>query len=184
MTTSRRTSRSRARRGLSLVEVMISLSISTMLLVAVCGAFVASVSVVEANDQFFRASQTARVTMSQMLTEIRRAESVQCSAAAPTHFEVIRPAEMLTPNEVYRKYAYSATTRQLTLQIFYANDVAGPSYVLATNVESMAFGPPQMGTDSNNANAVQRIPVTASVKVGKHFITLNGAAGPRRALRY
>ncbi|HEX2973414.1 MAG TPA: prepilin-type N-terminal cleavage/methylation domain-containing protein, partial [Tepidisphaeraceae bacterium] len=49
----------RPRRGLSLVEVMISLVICSLLLTAVATAFRASTMAIEDNDQFFRASQAA-----------------------------------------------------------------------------------------------------------------------------
>src|SRR5205085_1130645 len=68
---------SRRRRGLSIIEVMISLTISAFLLVAVAAAYSASADAVEMNDKFFRATQAGRVTMNQVLTEIRRADAVQ-----------------------------------------------------------------------------------------------------------
>src|SRR5215218_4356873 len=78
-----------ARRGLSIVEVMISLTICSFLLVAVAAAYNASASAVEMNDRFFRATQAGRVTMNQLLTEIRRADAVQVFT---DHIDVIRPA--------------------------------------------------------------------------------------------
>src|SRR5687768_67366 len=65
-----------SRSGLSIVEVMISLTIAAMLLTAVAAAFTASSDVIDHNDQFFRACQAARVSMNQMLTQIRRADVV------------------------------------------------------------------------------------------------------------
>ena len=173
-----------SRRGLSMVEAMISLAITSMLLVATGAAFTASASAVQANDEFNRASQTARVTMNQMLVEVRRADAVQCDPAGTTYMDVIRPTETLTPNEVYRRYRFDSANKRLTLQIFYTGNVPGPLYVLARNVNSATFGPAQTGKDSNNATVVQRVPVTVAVKVGKNYVALNGAAGPRRALRY
>ena len=73
-------------RGLSIVEVMISLTISAFLLVAVAAAYNASANAVEMNDRFFRATQAGRVTLNQLLTEIRRADSVFC---APTSDSII-----------------------------------------------------------------------------------------------
>jgi type II secretory pathway pseudopilin PulG len=175
----------RARRGLSMIEAMIAMGISSMLLVAVSGAFSASAQAVETNDQFFRASQTARVLMHQMLGEIRRADLIRCDDAGDTsYFDVMRPAEDITPLEVYRRYQYDSNTRQLTLTIYKAGDVVSARYVLANNIEAAAFGPPPpKGSNANNVLVVQRLPVTVSVKVGSNFITLNGAAGPRRALK-
>ena len=175
----------RARRGLSMIEAMIAMGISSMLLVAVSGAFTASSQAVETNDQFFRASQTSRVVLHQMLGEIRRADLVQCDPTETdlTYFDVIRAAEDITPGEVYRRYKYDATTRQLVLTIFKSGGVVSARYVLANNVDSATFGPPQNGNNSANVLVVQRLPVTVTVKVGSNYIALNGAAGPRRALK-
>jgi len=71
-----KTSRSRVRRALSLLEVMISLAISSMLLTAIAAAFQSSSQVIQNNDQFFRATQSARVAINQILTEIRRCDSI------------------------------------------------------------------------------------------------------------
>ena len=175
----------RARRGLSMIEAMIAMSISSMLLVAVSGAFTASSNAVETNDQFFRASQTARVVLHQMLGEIRRADLVRCDPTGvdTTWFDVMRPVEDITYQEVYRRYRYDANTRRLTLTIYKAGDVVSAHYVLANNVEAASFGPPQNGKNAANVEVVQRLPVTVTVKVGSNYIALNGAAGPRRALR-
>src|SRR5205823_7082731 len=70
------------RRGMSIAEVMISMAIAALLLVGVSAAYTASADAVEANDNFFRATQAGRVTMTQLLTEIRRADSV---LTAPTN---------------------------------------------------------------------------------------------------
>lgn len=173
----------RLRRGLSMVEALISLAVCSMLLAAAGVAFNAAAVAVQVNADFSKSAQTARVTMSQMLTEARRADSVQCSAAAAaTYFDVIRPAEMLTANEVYRRYSYDTTNKRLTLQIFYAGGTSGTLYVLASNVTAASFGPAQTGTDAAGQTAVQRVPVAVTVKVGKSAVTLNGAATPRRAL--
>ena len=172
------------RGGLSMVEALISLSICSALLVATGAAFTASAQAVQVNDDFFRASQTARVTVNQMLVEVRRADSIQSSTSDATYLDVIRPPETLTANEVYRRYKFDAANKRLTLQIFYTGNVAGPLYVLARNIESASFGPPQMGPDANNAVVVQRLPITVNVKVHKNAVSLTGAASPRRATRY
>src|SRR3954470_14247930 len=85
-----RRSGARPARGLSIIEVMISLTISAFLLVAVAAAYSASADAVEMNDKFFRATQAGRVTMNQLLTEIRRADSVDVIDSRTIN--VIRPA--------------------------------------------------------------------------------------------
>jgi Tfp pilus assembly protein PilW len=175
----------RSRRlGLSLMEAMISLAICSMLLVATGTAFTASANAMQANTDFNRASQSARVTMNQMLVEIRRADAVSCDAGGDTsYFDVIRPTATMAPNEIYRRYRFDAVGGKLTLQIFYSGSAAGPVYTLASNVSAASFGPPVKGTDANNTTVVQRVPIKITTKTGKNVITLYGSAGPRRALK-
>src|SRR5207248_2657435 len=68
--------RPRGRRALSLAEVMIALAITSMLLTAIAAAFQSSTQVIENNDKFFRATQSARVATNQILTEVRRSDSI------------------------------------------------------------------------------------------------------------
>src|SRR4051812_14624612 len=63
------------RLGLSMAELLISLAISAMLLTAVAAAYSASASAIEMNDQFFRASNSARVSMNKILSELRKCKS-------------------------------------------------------------------------------------------------------------
>src|SRR5687768_5256077 len=88
------------RRGVSLVECMVSLIICSGLLTAVAVATRSSFDAVELNDQFTRATQSSRVTMNHVLTEIRRASSVQVSADR-TQLDVIRNDAARPANEVY-----------------------------------------------------------------------------------
>ena len=73
--------RSRSR-GLGIVEMVISLAIAAMLLTAVAAAFTASAAAVEVNDDFFRATQAARVSMNQILTDLRRADGVEVPSSS------------------------------------------------------------------------------------------------------
>src|SRR5438046_9081461 len=94
-----------APRGLSIIEMMISLTISSFLLVAVAAAYNASANAVEMNDRFFRATQAGRVTMNQVLTEIRRADWVACSPANDTLY-VTRPSPTRTTDADSREFTY------------------------------------------------------------------------------
>jgi Tfp pilus assembly protein PilW len=175
----------RPRRGLSIVEVMISLTITSFLLVAVAAAYNASASAVEMNDRFFRATQAGRVTMNQLLTEIRRADFVAC---APTSDSVIvtRPLVNRMPEEDSREYRYDAAAKKITLQVFYkkadGTTYSGPRYSLASNVETAKFGPADQQKDATGALLDVRIPVTIEVKIGGNQVRLSGSSGPRRLL--
>jgi prepilin-type N-terminal cleavage/methylation domain-containing protein len=167
-----------ARRGLSIVEMLIALAISALLLAAVAAAYNASADAVETNDRFFRATQAARVTMNQVLTEIRRAESVLCAPGSDSII-VTRPPAGRLPDEQSREFRYHADTRKVTLQIFYRNGAGAtwtsPAYSMASNVESAMFGPADL------VNGVEtRIPIALDVKIAANTVRLSGSSTPRR----
>lgn len=175
----------RPRRGITMMEMMVSLSITGMLLAGLASAFVTSADAVEMNEQFFRATQAARITLNQVLVECRRADALQCSSTGTyDHFDVIRPQEVLEPNEVFRRYRYDQAGKRITLTIHYADGTTSPAYTMVKNVEDAQFGPPQTGVDFNNATVVKRLPVVITIKTGRNVVTLNGAAGPRRAMQF
>jgi hypothetical protein len=176
-----RSRRTHARRGLSIAEVLISLTISAFLLVAVAAAYSASADAVEMNDRFFRATQAGRVTMNQLLTEIRRADVVDVSI--PNVIKVMRPPPNRLPNELERWYAYDPANKQVTLQIRYTSASLvppSPKYSLSRNVELATFGPAEM--DAGNTT-VMRVPITLVVKIGSNEVRLSGSSGPRRAAK-
>lgn len=179
--------------GLSLPEAMISLAISAMLLISVAAAFSSSSQAIEMNDNFFRSTQAARVTLSQILLEIRNCDSLDMSVA--NTINIIRPTytagsgQLLyrvvgPPAEVSRAFVYNSTSQQVTMQISYSDGSTSPLYVLANNVSACAFGPAVMGLDYNNATIPVRVPLTITVSIGGNMIVLNGAASPRRAMKY
>ena len=174
-----KTHRRQFRRGLTLVETMISLTVSATLLASVAVAYNASSTAVTANADFFRCSQAARISMNQMLSEVRQCESVQVYT---DHLDIIRASSMMMTNEVFRRFQYNPTPQTLTLTIYGANNavLAGP-YEMSANVTAMSFGPAVTGTDWNNTVVVQHVPISMTVTIGKNFSTLTGSAGPRRA---
>src|SRR3982750_3423487 len=62
-------------RGLSLIEALISLAIIASLLTAVGMAYNAAADAIQINDQFFRASQAARVSVNYIMAEVRKCQS-------------------------------------------------------------------------------------------------------------
>ena len=183
----------RVRRGLSLPEALISLAITTMLLVAVATAFSGSSRAIQANDSFFRCSQAARVAMNQILTHVRNCDSLDMSTA--NTINIILPAyvagsgqtlyrQVGPPAESSRAFVYDPTNQRITLQITYTDATTSPVYELASNVTACSFGPPDMGLDYNNATIPVRVPITITISTGGSTIVLNGAAAPRRAMKY
>lgn len=173
----------RRRRGLSLSEVMISLAISSMLLTAIAVAYHSSSQVVDSNEKFFRASQSARVAINQMLTEIRRCDSIDDSRISSTLLPILRPAEARLPNESLRCYRYDATNQRMVFFIEYVNGSKSVEFPLAEAVQGAPFSW-DMGTDANNTACVSRVSVALEVKVGSSDVRVSGSAAPRRSLSY
>ena len=171
----------RAARGLSLVEVMISIAITSMLLTAIAAAFQSSSSMIEHNDQFFRATQSARVALNQILTEVRRCDSVQVTG---TQVDIIRPDETRPANEKIRSYKYDATNKRIVLFFRYQDDTLSAEYPLAENILSTTPFTYDMGVDANNAACVARLSVALEVQVEKNKVRLSGSTAPRRSLSF
>jgi Tfp pilus assembly protein PilW len=154
-------SRPARRRGLSLVEALISLTITATLLTAVAVAYKGANDAVRLNDQFFRASQAARVSVNQVMSEVRKCQSGV----------VDKPyLELITATGQTRSYVYDADTKTLAMTI----DGPTPTTVkMASNVSACEFE-----TDG------QTISMTVMVQVGNNLITLNGSAIPRRIVTY
>ena len=176
---SRRSTTTPRRRGLSLIEVLMALALTAMLLTAAGMAFNVSADSVQANDEFFRATQAARISMHQILTQVRRG-SVQLAWDPKWIRLTTVPEPGYTVGDDVT-YSYDATAKQLKLV---TNDVnTDPDYVLASNMTELTFDV-ESGTDYNNAPCVARVTVMIKVKVGKNEVLLSGSAAPRRNLRY
>ncbi len=152
----------RTRRGLSLIEVLISLAITATLLTAVSAAFVASSQAIEINDQFFRASQAARVSVNRIASELRK-----CRSGTLYGNDTL---ELITDAGEKHTYAYDAANKRLTLTI---EEPVPRMHTLASNVASAEFF-------SNG----QSVSVNVMVTVGKNSVALNGSAIPRRSVAY
>jgi type II secretory pathway pseudopilin PulG len=208
-TVSNRTGRpARVRRGLSIAEVMISLAITSMLLTAIAAAFHSSSQIITENDEFFRATQAARVCLNQILTEVRRADIMPAvadnsgpfpiPAVGPDLVPISRPLAAHTSMELIRYYRYNPVAKRIEL---YFQDKDGnvtpgtpggtpfevPGYPVASNVQNLPQNPPfaaEIGVDKYNVKYVKRVTVSLDIGVGNNFIRLSGSATPRRNIKY
>ncbi len=146
-------------------------------MVAVAAAFSASGAAVNANDEMFRATQAARVSLGQLLSEVRRADSVLVST---TQIDVIRPSQQRLANETTRRFSYNATAKKLSMTINYVGGTSA-TYEMAQNVSACTFGPAVTGVNSVGQAAITRVPIALEVTVGSNTVRVNGAAAPRRA---
>jgi len=175
----------RLRRGLSLPEALISLSISALLLVATAAAYQASTAAVETNDQFFKASQAARVSIGRMTTEVRRAFAVQMNPTNPNNLpgiQITRPADQLTANEQTRWYLYDAANKRIVEQINYLDGTNSGLLKLVDNVTSASFTD-DTTSGPNQTTIPLRVAVKVTVQVGANQMVLDGCATPRQYLQ-
>lgn len=159
---SRRITRQRRfRSGLSLVECLISLAIIASLLTAIGVAYQAAAATIEVNDRFFRASQAARVSVNQVIAEVRKCQS---GVVADTSLE------LTTADGTKRTYAWDEDNKKLTMTV---DGVTPTTYNMAHNIDMVHFD-----TDG------ETISMTITVNVNDNRIILNGSAIPRRAVLY
>lgn len=175
-----------ARRGLSLIEVMISLAICSSLLVAVAAAFSASSSAIDINDRFFRASQAGRIAMGQMLAAVRRCQDSEVGDSYDGHSASISADKLQyqAVNGKFYHYAYDATAQTLT----FTDEAAGQTYTLAHNVQRLGtasiFTADMEQDPATKVMHPVRITVGFAVKIGNDTVPLSGSAVPRRSVVY
>lgn len=169
----------RARRGLGLIEALISLAISAMLLVAIAAAFSGAASAIQTNDEFFRATQAGRVTLHHLLTHIRRG-TVDAPSNTRT-FRIITAGNDAGGGEEDRTYQFIPASKEIVL--ITNDDLIDQNYTLASNVADCTFTA-EMGKDYNNTDCVARLMVSIVVTVGENTVRLSGSASPRKNLIY
>ncbi len=160
-----------SRRGLSMAEALISLVIAATLLTAAAGAFRASAEAVSQNDDFFRATQAARVTLNRVLSQVRRGTVDTASTSSALH--------LITDTGLDINYNYSSSAQTIS---YVTNSITTDAdSILAHNVSSASYSI-QTGTDSTGATCVSRVAVQITVNVSGNQILLSGSAAPRRSL--
>jgi hypothetical protein len=147
---------------------MISLSITAGLLTAVAAAFRASGDAITQNDQFFAATQSARVALARMLTQVRRGTPAIDSTSNSLH--------LLTDTGLDVTYKYDPATQELNL-------VTSTSTILVHNASQCTFSI-QTGTDSTGVTCVSKATILIAVTVGDNNVVLSGSASPRRSLTF
>lgn len=161
------------KRGLGLVEALVSLAITATLLTAVAAAFRASGDAIDLNDNFARATQSARVGMARMLTQVRRGTPATDTTASSLH--------LLTDTGQDINYNYDSTAQTITL-VTNGNPYA-MTYSLGHNVTQCTFGK-TTAVDAQGTTYVARVTIVLAVNVGGNQILLSGSACPRRNISF
>jgi prepilin-type N-terminal cleavage/methylation domain-containing protein len=168
-------SRSR-RRGMSLVEVLISTTITSLLLTATAGAWKASTNAIDINDKMARSLQAGRIAILQMTNEFRRAQVIDNVHATSTCVPVIT-----FDNHTYN-YNYDATKKQL--QLIDTSVTPNNVRVLASNVTSCSFGWDMAPNPATQVLCVVHLSITLTIDAGSCPVTLSGSAAPRVNINY
>jgi prepilin-type N-terminal cleavage/methylation domain-containing protein len=150
-------------RGLSLVEVLITVAICGALMTAVAAAFQATSNAIQSSEKFFRAQQTARVVLTQIMAETRRCRSGSVGSDS---------FEMVTAAGETREYAYDAANKHITMTP-HIGIAPYPTYILARNIAACQF-------DTNGDSMT----LTLTVSIDNQSTTLSGSAVPRKTITY
>ena len=165
------------RRGLAMVEAMISLAIASALLTAVGVAFSSSSQAMKINDEFFRASQASRVSLTRIMQQVRLGSVDEVSTATSLHL-ITNGAPI--PRDV--TYTYDSASKELRL--ITNDDLTDAAYfVMARGVTQCSFVV-DLGKDYNNTDCVSRVTMNIAVKKGNNEIFMSGSAAPRRNVVY
>jgi hypothetical protein len=158
---------------------MISLAITALLLTAAAAAFSASADGIQANDEFFRATQAARISLRHVLSEVRAGAVNETWTS--TNLRVLGPNKSDGSPGPDHTFKYDAAAKKLKLV---TNDITtDPDYTLASNISAFAFAV-DLGSDSLGQPCVARVSVDITVTVGGNQVRLSGSASPRRNLQY
>jgi len=167
-----------ASRGFTLMEMLISMSITALLLVAMGGAFTAAASSVETNDQFFRSMQQARSAQDMIMTLIRRCQGVTAANSSGITFNAANASGNADFNGDSLTIAYNAAgpyAGDITL----TDNTANTTTVMAANVSTATFTSTN-GTDMNsNPVSFAVIGLSMTIRIDNNQVTMSNSAAPR-----
>lgn len=165
--------------GFGIAELLIALAITAMLMVAVAVAFSSSMMSFRANEDIFKAVNSARQALYRITTELRTA-GYQIS---PELFVAVDPCAPSNECSFYTAagddvtYEYRDTDNKLYL----ITNGDGKEYVLCDNVTAMTFIK-ETDIDEDSYIYVKSVQVSMTVQVGDAERKVSAAAVIRRNL--
>lgn len=174
------------RRGLSLAEVLIAVTIASGVLVAVATSFEASSATIEKNDRFATAVHSARLGVNRLVFELRTCETCQVGeseaqadgATISSNFvDVIREDGSLV------RFTYDAAEGVILLEGTH-EDGTPYSVVLVREVTAANFQGVVEANPHTGILRTVRTDLRLTVAVEEQSLTLTGAAVPRREMVY
>ena len=157
----------RSKYGFTIAELLLALSITALLMVAVGAAINASAINYQENKDIFTATNTARQVLTRITTQLRTAQSV--STTDPNN-----QCSFVTAGASDITYRFDSVNQELYLD---DND-ANTSNLLCDNVTSMSF----LKTPTGDGMDVKSMQISITVSAGDNQRTLSAAAAIRRNL--
>jgi prepilin-type N-terminal cleavage/methylation domain-containing protein len=163
--------------GFTIVELLLALSIASILLVGVATAINASFINYRENEDMFKAINSARQALLRITNDLRTAD-----AADPT--SPPNECSLITANGDDITYRYNNTDNKLYLITNY--DSTDPDYVLCDDVTAMTFTKQIFMDDTQNPpqTKVRSVQVSITVARGNAERKISAAAVIRRNLSW
>ncbi len=173
------TKQAQTRRGFTIVEMLMALTILAILLSAVAMAMQAGFQNYGENTKIAQLTQTARVVLNRMMSEIRTADGVDSSSqrvtiVPPTNPEGLTKIEYeLVGGALYCRRTVSGTQTSEPL-------IASDEEVQVTDF----FIDPDIGLDGEGIEYTKSVTVRLDLESGGNSLSVTASACPRRNLTY
>ena len=141
--------------GFTIVEVLLSLAVMAILLVAIATAFNASVINYRVNEDIFRSMNSARQAMFRITNQLRTAKAVDPNSPA-------NECTLITSDNNDVTYRYDSSDDKL---YFVTNDdLTDSDYVLCDNVSAMTFT--KITETEDSVTYVKNVQISLTVESG------------------
>ncbi|MDD4889877.1 MAG: hypothetical protein PHU85_08080 [Phycisphaerae bacterium] len=166
------TIRRRARLGICLVEMLISLAITAVLLLAVGIAFNASFANYAENQEIVDSLQGSRLLMHRIMTQARRSTYLNVTSSG-------RRVQIETPDDDYQ-YIYVYVPATQTVELSRMNLASLQTEALGVVDHVTDFAIPSAQWVENPA----RLTISMTVRAGENDSTLSASAVPRSTIEF
>lgn len=164
------TVRNKNRKGFSLVELLIALSVTAMLMAAVAAALRASADNYDANRDIFMAVNPARLAVLRITADIRSAQAVAVS-------EPSNRCSIVTADGSDITYSYNSSEQ--ILYLITNDDTTDDDYVLCKNITAVTF---TRTTVPDDPGSIRDVKVSVTASSGDATETITSGAVVRRNL--
>ena len=157
--------------GFTIVELLLALTIASILLAAVATAFNASIINYQENENLFKVINNARQSLFRITSQLRTADAVEPNSP-------VNECTLITAGGDAITYQYNNGDNKLYL--ITNDDLTDPDYVLCDNVTAMTFTktPTDDGTDCKS------VQISITVAHGSMQRKISAAAVIRRNLSW